>query len=70
MKLTKIHFEQECPMGKRFAKKLYNYHYCNKNGREPMKKSIFSENTKTEESVARPIFHDVLSRDLYPFDCV
>ena len=43
-------------MGKRFAKKLYNYHKCNENGRESSKKSIFSENTKTDETVAGPIF--------------
>ena len=55
-------------MGKRFVKKIYDYHYCNENGRESSKKSIFSENTKTEESVAGPIFHGVLSRDLNPFD--
>ena len=55
-------------MGKRFAKKLCNYHNCNENGRESSKKSIFSENTKTEESVAEPIFHGVLSRGLNPFD--
>ena len=44
-------------MGKRFAKKLCYYHNCNENGRESRKKSIFSENTKREESVAGPIFH-------------
>ena len=55
-------------MGKRFAKKICYDHYCNENGRESSKKSIFSENTKTEESVAGPIFHEVLSRDLNPYD--
>ena len=68
VKLTKIYIGQKCPMGKRFAKKLCNYHNCNENGRESRKKSIFSENTKREESVAWPIFHWVLSRDLNPFD--
>ena len=55
-------------MGKRFAKKLYNYHNCRGKGREPSKKSIFSEITKTDESVARPIFHIELSRDPHPID--
>ena len=55
-------------MGKRLAKKIYNYHYRNENGHESSKKSIFSENMKTDESVPGPIFHGVLSRDLNPFD--
>ena len=57
-------------MGKRFAKKLYNYHYWNENGYESSKKIIFSENTKTDEPVVRPIFHQVLSQDLNPFDFI
>ena len=55
-------------MGKRSAKQICIYHTCNENGRESSKKSIFSENTKTDESVAGPIFHGVLSRDQIPFD--
>lgn len=54
-------------MGKRFAKKIYNYYNWNKNGRESSKKIIFSENTKTDEPVVRPIFHQVLGQDLNPF---
>ena len=52
---------QKCPMGKRFAKKLCNYHNCNENGRESSKKRKLSESRKTEESLAGPIFYGVLS---------
>ena len=41
VKLTKIHIGQKCPVGKRSAKKLSNYHNCNENGGESSKKKYF-----------------------------
>ena len=47
--------------GQKVSKKSYQYHDFYENGRESSKKSKFSESRETEESVAGPIFHGVLS---------